>query len=564
MKKSLRLQALLIALVLLISCLGMAACGGSTTDTQTTDTTTDTPAADTAAPETEEPTEEPADTGISYPLVEETYEVTWWLSFMSQFSQSISGMADYAAIQYAEDLTNIHINWQEVSYSAANDQRNIIIASEDYPDIMPLSAYYTGGQTAAIADGVIYDLAPLMEENAPDMLSYYTSTDEIRRNFYNSDGSAAGLFTVRDEVGQTTNSALAVRGDWLDELGMDVPTTYDELTAYMEACRDKYGADSALLMDSSMLFTQGISAGYDTKGYISSGRSFYQIDGVVDCGIASDSTKEFMEWYAQIYADGLVCRDWMSVSEAPGETDRWSYVFNGQSCVFMVAANQVSLMEESGRIDNPDFYVQAIPYLAKEKGGSTHMADGSTFGMGGYTNITTACDNPELVLRWFNYWWTDDGIMTANLGVQGDSWDYDEDGNWYYTDALLNNEWGVDPSTAIYAFTVSDFVLTYYMGEKLTALYSDQTMELLDTWGSNADTAYNMPTNLEVLEEDKADYSNYISELETYAVQKLGAFLTGAEDIETGWDEYVETCSKMGYDYCIEAWQKALDDYLSR
>lgn len=550
--------------VLIILCV-FAGCGQKAEETPAeSESVTEAPTAEVTEEQTPEATEPETTKGVTYPLVEETYEVSWWLTFMSQFNQAISSMSDYRCVEQAEELTNVHINWQEVTYSAAMDQRQIIIASGEYPDIMGISPYYPGGQVAAIEEGIIYDLAPYMEEYAPDMLEHYTSSDEIRRNFYNSDGTAGGFFQIRDEEAQTPNSAMAIRGDWLDELGMEVPTTYDELYDYMVACRDTFGADSALLMDKAMLFTQSFASGYDTKGYVSSGRSFFQIDGKVDSGIASDSTKAFMEMYKKWYDEGLIVKDWMSVSDAPGETSRWSYVFDGRSCVFMVAANQVSLMEESGQTNDPDFYVQAIPYLTIEKGGETHMADGSVFGSGGYTNITTSCEHPEIVLGFLNYFWTDEGIMAVNLGVEGESWEYDGSGGWKYTDMLMNNEWDVDPATAVYAFTASDFIPTYYMGEKLTVLYSDKTMDLLNTWSSNTDGAYNLPTNLSILQEDSADYSVKIAELETYAEQSLGQFLTGALSLETDWDQYVETCRSLGYDDCIAYWQKSLDEYYAK
>lgn len=562
MKK--RNLSLILAVIMVLSL--FAGCGQQAEETPETDIPEPAPAteAPTETPEAEETEEPGTQDGIIYPLTEETYEVSWWLAFMSQFNQAIDSMSDYSSIKQAEELTNVHIEWQEVTYSAAVDQRQIIMASGEYPNIMGISQYYEGGQTAAIADGIIYDLAPYMEEYAPNMLEYYTSTDEIRRNFYNSDGTAGGFFQIRNEAAQVPNSAMAIRGDWLDELGMEVPTTYDELYDYMVACHDTFGADSALLMDKAMLFTQSIASGYDTKGYISNGRSFFQIDGVVDSGIASDNTKAFMQMYKKWYDEGLIVKDWMAISDAPGETDRWSYIFEGRSCVFMVAGNQVSLMEESGQINAPDFYVQAIPYLTVEKGGETHMADGSIFGPGGYTNITTSCEHPELVLGFLNYFWTDDGIMAVNLGVKGESWEEDGNGGWRYTNLLLNNEWGVDPATAVYAFTASDFIPSYYMGEKLTALYNEKTMDLLETWSSNTDGAYNLPANLTISYEDAADYSVKIAELETYAEQSLGLFLTGGMDLETQWDSYVATCKELGYDDCIGYWQSALDEYLAK
>lgn len=62
---------------------------------------------------------------------------------------------------------------------------------------------------------------------------------------YEADGS---LVQIQSRATTFINSGLNIRQDWLDELGMDTPTTVKELTEFLLTCKNQYGLTNAFEM----------------------------------------------------------------------------------------------------------------------------------------------------------------------------------------------------------------------------------------------------------------------------------------------------------------------------
>ena len=64
---------------------------------------------------------------------------------------------------------------------------------------------------------------------------------------------------------------------------------------------------------------------------------------------------------------------------------------------------------------------------------------------------------------------------------------------------------------------------------------------------------------------DEADENSVISsEVTTYISECFVKFINGSMDIETQWDEYLNTLKSMNVDRLIQIRQNALDDYNAR
>ena len=73
-----------------------------------------------------------------------------------------------------------------------------------------------------------------------------------------------------------------------------------------------------------------------------------------------------------------------------------------------------------------------------------------------------------------------------------------------------------------------------------------------------------MPKALFFTTDESTVYSTKITDVETYANQYILSAITGEKDIESTWDEYVDTVWSLGLQDCINAQQNALDRYLTR
>lgn len=127
------------------------------------------------------------------------------------------------------DLYKTHNINQEIIYQVDSSQGGTklanAIASGNYPDIILAEGtdYFNYAKT-----GVTADITDVFEEYASDELKEYLASDDgVGLNSAMVDGRLYGL----PLLGNSYDSVMImfVRQDWLDNLGLSMPTTMEEL-----------------------------------------------------------------------------------------------------------------------------------------------------------------------------------------------------------------------------------------------------------------------------------------------------------------------------------------------
>ena len=239
---------------------GLVACG-TPQNSQETAASAPEPTAvpeETAAPEpvvSEEPSaEEPASSveaelpeiSVSYPLTDSGYTFSCWTTYGPGMEDYLSQIGTFPAFLKAEEVTGVGIEFIPCDQSTQPEKLNLYVASGSMPDVMlsMASLYSTGGE-GIVNDEVAYDLNEFI-----DLMPYYqrymeTEIDEkTRSNLYTDSGYLPAIMTL----GAPENVGLNIRKDWLDELGMEIPKTYDQLENVLLAFKDNYGCRNALYM----------------------------------------------------------------------------------------------------------------------------------------------------------------------------------------------------------------------------------------------------------------------------------------------------------------------------
>lgn len=52
-----------------------------------------------------------------------------------------------------------------------------------------------------------------------------------------------------------------------------------------------------------------------------------------------------------------------------------------------------------------------------------------------------------------------------------------------------------------------------------------------------------------------------MTDINNYVTQAIASFITGATDIESGWQNYLDTLDAMGIDHIVEIYQNRYDEY---
>jgi putative aldouronate transport system substrate-binding protein len=574
-----KLTALLLTLAMLLS---LAACGSGTTSTAastatseaesvTEESTKEEEAA--PAPEEEEAPAEEASTEesaveesaaeevellepLSYPVSDGSTQLTYWYSyppFVPNFLDDVSDKEIYRAIDEA-----VGVDIKVVGYSLVNasEQFQLMIASQDYTDIIyGFGSNYSGSVEGAVEDDIIVDLSDKLEEYAPDYANYMLQDEEVNLAVHTDAGYVPSFCGINDE-NRSVNGGLIIRQDYLDALGLDMPTTYDQLEDVLTAFKNELNVPAPYWSNPSGYIVE-MTAGYDLSP------GFYVQDDEVKYGFYEDSFYDYLEMMNRWYSEGLLYSDFAAQSSMQ-QFPESDMVNNNEVGVWFNSLNEMTAYDNTTSTD-PNFSITGLPVPAATEGATTHFATiTSKVDTTGGNFISTNCKDVELAMAWCNYWYTEEGTLLANYGIEGETWNYNENGEPQFTDMVVNNpDLAFDIAISVYCeFNGGGY---YVLNAKTDSNYNEVQLTARENWTENTDTAYNYPAYASLNAEESVVYSDCIEDVTTYVEELVLKFITGGTELTPeSFAEYQETMKSLGIEDCIEVYQSAYDRYLER
>jgi putative aldouronate transport system substrate-binding protein len=457
-----------------------------------------------------------------------------------------------------EQKTGIHIDWIHPPAGQEQDSFNLMIASGDYPDlILDMQGFYSGGIDKAIADGVYLRLNELIDQYAPNYRELRARTPEVTRDTITDEGNLGSFYSINTPV-QGPWYGMAVRQDWLDDLGLPTPVTYDDWHAMLTAFKDKKGASAPFWIPNrgGDMFSV-FSAGYGVSA-LGGGvdGSFIQVDGKVKYSPLEEGYREYITMLARWYREDLIDKDFYTrndyvVPDTLGNAGR-----TGAFPDIYVMLPLHQLFSEDKNIN-----VVAVPAPVKTAGNRLHIRQ-YNFERGNFNiSVTTACKDPVLAVRWLDYLCSDEGSLIQGYGVEGDTFEY-VDGMPQFTAKILNNPDGLNSATARTKYVGMQPCGKYYWERELAGAAKSALDAINTIWPGNADGDYCMP-NTTMTAEEGSTFSRIMGDVNTYALEMTTRFIIGTEPISR-YDEFVNTLKRMGAEDAIAIKQAALDRYYAR
>ena len=372
-------------------------------------------------------------------------------------------------------------------------------------------------------------------------------------------GWLAGMpqLSMQTEASQTFG--WQIRQDWLDDLGLEAPETYDELHAVLNAFKEQKGADAALILNyASTGMNSALVQGYGILGTVadaSMSEPFYQVEDVVQYGPIQPEFKDYLQMVHDWYAEGLIWQDYMSATDI--QNPPVDVILADRSGVFF--GEVIYMASISGNYTNGEMHLVAIPDFVKNKGDLLPFGDERSYTAATPWSITTQCEDPELLMRWCNYLYTDDGALLANYGIEGESFEFNELGQPVFTDLVLNNP---DMNTTVALFMYCMDRGPFYRDEvREQSGYTPDQKAASSIWQSNVTSGRSLGTAR--LSSDETEISNQIyTDIKTYIEENVLKFVTGQRDLSE-FDAYVKDIEDMGIDQVTELYQAAYERYLN-
>ena len=501
----------------------------------------------------EEVPEEPAIV-INYPIFDEPTTFTIWSSNSPDLSEIISDMNQYLVFEELEKVTNVKWDATLVSFFAASEQFTLMLAAEDYRDVVVRATdYYTYGVDQAIEEEFLIDLGPYIDENMPNLLGWFETYPDLRAGLSSVEGAIGGFPKIYLEKSDVTSGGC-LRLDWLEDLGLEEPKTYDDLYNILKEFKEKKGASEPLVISVPTGVQSELLNGYNI------GAGAYHVGDEVRFGAVQPEFKEYLTMLNKWYSEGLV--DDLFLSQQSENLFDVSPVLNGTCGVWYGTAAQ-SMTNILSQSTDPNMRITGITNITVD-GSVAHLGEEGSVYDSTMWSITPVCEDPAAICQYLDYIYGEDGILLANYGVEGETFNYDENGNPVLTELVTNNP----------DFTYS-LALNVYCCDRQTPIpfvidetkarndYNEDQRNSIAVWNEATDGLYNMPKiGMNMTADETEEYNAVYSDIDTYLDENISKFIVGDKSLDE-FDAFVDTLYEMGIQECIDITQGAYDRYLA-
>lgn len=487
---------------------------------------------------------------VAYPIVKDPITITIWSGMHPNAAKAVTNYNEMEFYKRMEELTNVKVEFIHPSMGQEKEGFNLMVASRELPDVVEQGwkAHYNGGQNSAFIDGYISSLNDLMQY-APNLQKFMKENPEVVRGVYNDEGDILGIGQFRPV--KTATQGAIIRADWLKELNLTMPTTIAQWTETLKTIQQEKGTAATLISDATIIRNQTLSGAFGVK-------EGFMLDekGAVTYGQLQPGYQEFLKTLNQWYAQGLLDPEFASNTSKTTDTK----FTDGQVGIYFGwlgggFTNYLNLYKES----DPDFSIQGMPYPVLHEGDKVNFGNFYDYLMG-VANVSADSEYKEAVMKYYDYAYTQAGILESNFGYEGITYDM-VDGAPVLSDAVLNNPEGKTYTEIMSRYNrASSNGYSIYLDEYFRQVLSfPQQKEALDTWNQVSNSQV-LPENLNFNAEETTVIAEKMSEINTYSDEMLVAFIMGKESLEN-YTAFQEQLKKMGIEDVIAVYQAAYDRY---
>jgi len=328
---------------------------------------------------------------------------------------------DYTAKAISE-LTGYSVKYDMLPAENADEKLNLLVANKEPYDLMKLSApqFYNLASTGAL-------------EPLDDLLNQYGSDikNAISASSWESAKLNGKVYGVPETgAGLTVSEELVVRQDWLDELGLKMPTNIDELYNVLKTIKEKKNvvpltaskdAVSSLLGDIAAAF------GVTTDWVDQNGTLVHQVE--------TPQMKDYLAFMNKLYKEGLLDTE-LPLNTSAKMMEKFA---SGQAAMFKLAWYNAPSAINALLKNEPNARVALIPFLKDKNGKATvYAASGTTW----YAVVPKYAKHKEDAVKLLDAKLKPDVFKELAIGKEGVHYEV-KDGKYYpilpkFTDDLNN------------------------------------------------------------------------------------------------------------------------------
>lgn len=456
-----------------------------------------------------------------------------------------------------QEQTGVTLDLTAVS-GDAKQQFNLMIAGgkENLPDIIDNVDFFEGGAPAAYEKGYLIELNDLIDQYAPNYKKYLEEHPEIDKMVKTDDGKYLTFPMVRGQDELCCFNGLVIRKDWLDQAGLEVPTTMEEWYQVLTVFKNEFGATAPFVLDAKNHwhynnFAQAYGAMYD----------YFQKDGKVVFGPTEPGFKDFLAEMNRWYEEGLIDPNYLTSDSKARE----AAITTGQAgALWGAVGGGIGKFMEAMAATEPEFELVGALSPTLKEGDTPILGYKSDYAGVAGMGITSNCKNPELAVKFLDYGYSKEGNDLYNFGIEGVSYQM-VDGKPVYTDVITKNPDGLTISQAMSYYIGASHMnggfvqsIDYYN----QYLARPQQREAVVTWSMTEAEKYLLPP-ISLTSEESAECGSIDTDIWTLVDENVASFITGERPIDE-FDAYVEEVNSLDINRALEIRQAALERFAAK
>lgn len=457
---------------------------------------------------------------------------------------------DWEVFEEAFKKTNIKLRGTASAASAdSNEAFNIMMASGNLPDIIH------GNRLDSInkygMEGAFIPLNDLIEKYAPNIKAFFDEKPSAKKSVTAADGN---IYIIPFVFEGHAAKAWFIRKDWLDKFNLPIPTTVEEfhnaLLTFKNGDPNENGKS-----DEIPFFTRDRSVN-DLLPLFGARSSFYVDDiGKVRMGAYDETFKFGMQQINKWYREGLIdpevftrgsnARDVLLSDNRGGATHDWitsTGSYNEKLSTVVKGFNLEGIV--------PPADVNGRVWEASVR----NELSGKGWG------ISTSSKYPEQMIRYMDFWFTEEGRRLGIFGIEGKHYDMVGGEPQFKTELLNADEPLLQMLNRIGA------QVEYGIRQDLryeTQAMSEKTREVFNTYTNGGFLAPEFPTLAFTLDERKI-IDEKLTAIDTYIgeMRQKWTFGERGETADVNFNEYQSRLRSMGIEDVLRQYQAAYDRYI--
>ena len=197
-------------------------------------------------------------------------------------------------------------------------------------------------------------------------------------------------------------------------------------------------------------------------------------------------------------------------------------------------------------------------------------------------SVSVGSANAELACQWMNYFWTDEGTLLYNYGIEESvaeelglsatregvgtwfgSYRMDENGQFEWTDMVTDTSGGGNAEMFSTIYTMQRFATGYQDNDRLLPTFTPAAIEAVELWTMDGTDERYYPSAITLSTEDNEIVNRLTGDVTTLGCERILLMLDGQVEInDDNWASFVNDINAMGLDQIVAIYQDYYDDYV--